>query len=139
MDREESQSAVESSQQVCQIACSRGPLPLPSTITTIKKIIHWGNVSISSDFFPHPRPLPPACLPRLSDRGEAGIMGGVRGRVIFPLRDCPGLTQLLLQPKIPFPDGVDRRIDTQLHDEGGEDAADHWCGNALHHIGASTC
>ena len=44
--------------------------------------------------------------------------------------------QLLLQIKVPFPDGIDSRIDTQLHDKGREDAADHGGGNTLHGVGA---
>src|SRR3990172_9231499 len=51
-------------------------------------------------------------------------------------RPAAGCFQLGFHFRVPLPDGVDGRIDNQLHEEGGEDAADHGGGDALHHVGA---
>src|SRR5215469_3685303 len=44
----------------------------------------------------------------------------------------------LLYRGIPSPDFVDGRVDQQLEKEGSEDAADHWCGNTFHYVGAGS-
>ena len=56
-----------------------------------------------------------------------------------PSGGVPGLTWVhlpVLHLKTPLPDGVDRRVDQQLQDEGCEDAADHRGRDALHHVRA---
>src|SRR5438445_1048302 len=37
----------------------------------------------------------------------------------------------------PFPSVVNRGIDEQLHEKRSEEASDHRCGDALHHVGPS--
>src|SRR3990172_1814207 len=84
------------------------------------------------------------CSPaRLPSRRGTG--SPARARLEYPCRwwqswlasrSLGGCFQLGFHFRVPLPDGVDGRIDNQLHDERGEDAADHGGGDALHYVGA---
>ena len=53
------------------------------------------------------------------------LNGGLRRRVLLEPR---------LHLEVPFPDSEGRRINNQLHQEGGQDAADHRGSDTLHHV-----
>src|ERR1039457_4346231 len=64
------------------------------------------------------------CMPHLVCRSE------LHTRWVF--------LQGWLDLPVPFPNGIDRRINHKFHQERGNDAAHHGCGDSLHHIGPTS-
>src|ERR1035437_264319 len=64
------------------------------------------------------------CMPHLVCRSELHT----RRVFLYGWLDLP----------VPFPNGIDRRINHKFHQERGDDATHHGCGDSLHHIGPTS-
>src|ERR1017187_2251381 len=79
--------------------------------------------------------------PKAATKRTAPVSSGLNMRYLgcwIELQACWVFLQGWLHFPVPFPDGIDRRINHKFHQEGRDDASHHGCGDSLHHICAAS-
>src|ERR1017187_5889033 len=78
--------------------------------------------------------------PKAATTRTAPVSSGLNMRYLgcrIELQACRVFLQGWLHFPVPFPDGINRWIDHEFHQERRDDATHHGCGDSLHHIGAT--